>query len=116
MRFVCGKCQTRYTVPDEKARGKALKVRCKKCGNVISLRPEAAPSPEPAPEAQESTQMVDVEQLRRLQAEIREPAAASSPRVVRSPPAPKAEVPPPSEDWYAMVGGQQLGPFSRAQL
>lgn len=113
MRFVCGKCQTRYTVPDEKARGKALKVRCKKCGNVISLKPEAAaPEPDPEPMSQESTQMVDAEQLRRLQESLRAPASEPQSSPARRP----APPPVPTEEWFALVGGQQVGPLSRHEL
>ena len=38
MKFVCERCQTRYSIADEKVRGKILKVRCKSCQNVITVR------------------------------------------------------------------------------
>jgi predicted Zn finger-like uncharacterized protein len=38
MKFVCDRCQTKYSIADEKVRGKVLKVRCKTCGNVITVR------------------------------------------------------------------------------
>ncbi len=38
MQIVCPKCHTKYSLPDEKVAGKILKVRCKKCGNVIVVR------------------------------------------------------------------------------
>lgn len=37
MRFHCDQCRTRYVIPDEKIRGKALKIRCKNCGNVMTV-------------------------------------------------------------------------------
>jgi predicted Zn finger-like uncharacterized protein len=37
MRFFCDRCKTRYTIADEKVRGKVLKIRCKNCGNVITV-------------------------------------------------------------------------------
>ncbi|MBU1219885.1 zinc-ribbon domain-containing protein [Myxococcota bacterium] len=44
MNFVCDKCTTRYSIPDEKVAGKILKLRCKKCGNTIILKdPKADP-------------------------------------------------------------------------
>jgi len=45
MKFVCDKCRTKYTIADEKVRGKVLKIRCKNCGNIIEVRePSARPS------------------------------------------------------------------------
>ena len=38
MKFVCDRCQTKYSIADEKVRGKVLKVRCKTCQNVITVR------------------------------------------------------------------------------
>ena len=38
MKFSCDKCSARYSIPDEKVQGKVLKVRCKKCTNVILVR------------------------------------------------------------------------------
>jgi len=38
MKFVCERCQTKYSIADEKVRGKVLKVRCKSCSNVITVR------------------------------------------------------------------------------
>ncbi len=54
MKFYCDKCQAKYSIADEKVRGKVLKVRCKKCANIITVRePKApvagAPGASPAP-------------------------------------------------------------------
>ena len=38
MKFVCERCHTRYSIADDKVRGKILKVRCKSCQNVITVR------------------------------------------------------------------------------
>lgn len=38
MRFVCEKCQTKYTIADEKVRRKVLKIRCKNCSEIIVVR------------------------------------------------------------------------------
>ena len=37
MRFACEQCQTKYSIPDERVRGKILKIRCKTCGCLISV-------------------------------------------------------------------------------
>ncbi len=38
MKFVCDRCQTRYSIADEKVRQKILRIRCKTCGNVIVVQ------------------------------------------------------------------------------
>ena len=44
MKFVCDRCQTKYSIPDERVRGKVLKVKCKTCANVIVVREARRPS------------------------------------------------------------------------
>ena len=53
MKIECDKCGAKYSIADEKVRGKTFKIRCKKCSNVIIVRDKAAaaassPEPEPA--------------------------------------------------------------------
>lgn len=43
MKFYCDNCQAKYSIADEKVRGKVLKVRCKKCTFVITVREPRAP-------------------------------------------------------------------------
>jgi predicted Zn finger-like uncharacterized protein len=43
MRFACKKCKTKYTIADERLRGKAVKFRCKRCNTVLTVRAAAAP-------------------------------------------------------------------------
>jgi len=38
VKFHCDKCKTRYSIGEDRVRGKILKIRCKNCGNVISVR------------------------------------------------------------------------------
>src|SRR5678816_3475802 len=47
MKFVCDRCQTKYSIADDKVRGKVLKVRCKTCQNVITVREAGARPSEP---------------------------------------------------------------------
>ena len=44
MKFVCDRCQTKYAIADERVRGKILKVKCKTCGNVMTVREARRPS------------------------------------------------------------------------
>jgi len=38
VKFLCDRCKTRYSIGDDRVRGKILKIRCKNCGNVITVR------------------------------------------------------------------------------
>ena len=47
MKIICDSCRTKYSIADEKVKGKVFKIRCKKCSNIIVVRgnqpqPEAA--------------------------------------------------------------------------
>jgi predicted Zn finger-like uncharacterized protein len=43
MKFYCDQCQTKYAIGDDKVQGKILKVRCKKCGYVITVKEPTTP-------------------------------------------------------------------------
>lgn len=45
MKFYCDNCHAKYAIADEKVRGKILKVRCKTCEHVITVREPRAPAP-----------------------------------------------------------------------
>ncbi len=38
MKIVCESCQAKYSISDDKVRGKVFKIRCKKCSHVIVVR------------------------------------------------------------------------------
>lgn len=38
MKFYCNNCQQKYSIADEKAAGKVLKIRCRKCKSIIVVR------------------------------------------------------------------------------
>jgi len=42
MKIECDKCAAKYSIADEKVRGKTFKIRCKKCSNVIIVRDKSA--------------------------------------------------------------------------
>ncbi len=48
MKFVCKHCGSKYTIADDKVRNKVLKIRCKKCGNIIKIRDPKMPSTTPS--------------------------------------------------------------------
>jgi predicted Zn finger-like uncharacterized protein len=87
VKFVCDRCKTRYSIGEDRVRGKILKIRCKNCANVITVR------------------------------EGMEPGAASEASAAPAPsPAPaRGGAPPPSaleDEWYVSIDGQQSGPLS----
>ncbi|MFI5302408.1 MAG: zinc-ribbon domain-containing protein, partial [Polyangiales bacterium] len=42
MRFVCDHCKAKYSIADEKIRGKTMRMACRKCGHVLAIRGEGA--------------------------------------------------------------------------
>lgn len=66
MRFVCDSCRAQYMISDDKVGPKGVKVRCKKCGHTITVRPAGAPAakdsaPESAPVSPATTNGVGKE-------------------------------------------------------
>ena len=46
MKIICDNCRTKYSIADEKVKGKVFKIRCKKCSNIIVVHGnQAAESP-----------------------------------------------------------------------
>ena len=48
MKIVCDACAAKYSIADEKVRGKVFKIRCKKCSNIIVVRGSVSEAAEPA--------------------------------------------------------------------
>ncbi|MDY7229821.1 adventurous gliding motility protein GltJ [Hyalangium rubrum] len=42
MRFVCDSCRAQYMISDDKVGAKGAKIKCKKCGHMIQIRPTGA--------------------------------------------------------------------------
>ena len=38
MKIVCDNCSTKYSIADEKVRGKVFKIKCKKCSHIIVVK------------------------------------------------------------------------------
>ena len=51
MKIVCDSCGTKYSIADEKVRGKVFKIRCKKCSHIIVVRGGETGGPEATLEA-----------------------------------------------------------------
>ncbi|MEZ4460022.1 MAG: GYF domain-containing protein [bacterium] len=89
MKFYCEQCNTKYSIAEEKVRGKVLKVRCKNCGNIITVRDPQSPAPADA-------------------------SRKASPAAPPKPPGVPARV--PQTNWYYSVNGQSSAPMDLAVL
>jgi predicted Zn finger-like uncharacterized protein len=105
MKIVCGSCQAKYSIADEKVAGKVFRIRCKRCGEVIVVRgdqdsPEAAAgSAAAAPDTSHDNERT-VQGPTATQSQL--PAAASET--------------PADAIWHVVINGEQAGPYSPSQL
>ncbi|MBI1944409.1 MAG: zinc-ribbon domain-containing protein [Deltaproteobacteria bacterium] len=112
MKFSCDRCATRYSIGDDKVRGKILKIRCKTCGNIVVVREQtgavqatagvAASAGAAAPQPVASAG----------------PAVLAPPRQTQEPRAQQARAQPPQAqrgavDWYVAIKGKQHGPAKK---
>jgi len=126
MRFSCDSCGTKYSIADEKVRGKVLRVRCKKCGASILVKEDAAVDELEAEAGDDTTRVVKQDEVQRAMAEAglspQAPGAVPSGKFVANRPAAgKSTVgaPKPAPEkklWHAMLQGKQSGPFTRTEL
>jgi predicted Zn finger-like uncharacterized protein len=129
MKFQCDRCKTRYSIADERVRGKILKIRCKNCEAVITVREgmgggEAKQPARPAavkapsrPVAKSPT--IDSKPVLRgafekaMDSSSRPPSGfedGDSTMISDGPPPQQLE-----EEWYVSLDGEQFGPFSLRQ-
>lgn len=116
MKFVCDRCQTRYSIADEKVRQKILKIRCKTCDNVITVKDSAEPSGSTRGSAATSRASASMQAVRVSSTSL--PVATSRPPGTRPTTPP---VPPPRPDvgpveWHVAIDGTDAGPFNRLDL
>ena len=86
MKFVCERCHTKYSIADDKVRQKILKIRCKTCENVITIRDAVVVSDGAGPRA--------------------EPPPTPS----------QASRPQSSVEWHIAINGRQEGPLGLSAL
>ena len=107
MKFHCEKCNTRYSIADERVRGRVLKIRCKACNNVITVREAEAPALPPESAAGDSME----DALNNFTADDEHT------RVSNGPPLPSGGVAATEggDDWYVSFDGEQEGPLPLAR-
>jgi predicted Zn finger-like uncharacterized protein len=95
----CDKCNKRYSIADDKVRGKSVKIRCKQCQNLISVQ---------GPSATGQAAAVAVSASVPAAAAAAHLGGASPWEEERTRAMPAMDT---SSQWFAMVKGKQLGPF-----
>src|SRR5262245_60072810 len=98
MKIVCDNCATKYSIADEKVRGKVFKIRCKKCSHIIVVRggEGAAAAAEPAHDAGFPA----------------EEPAAPPPRAAT----PSAALGTGEAVWHLVVDREQIGPLTKEEV
>jgi len=142
MKFVCDRCQTKYSIADDRVRGKVLKVKCKSCANVITVREARGPSSalptlsgggargrtgaQAALSVPMETPAVDSERTQLAMSpfapeaegfpDLLTPSAPPAP--VRRPTGSLSSVPAGDDlvQWYMALDGNRTGPFTRTKL
>ncbi len=142
MKFVCDRCQTRYSIADEKVRQKILRIRCKTCGNVIvvqgdrgsasgaalgagasesfeSARTSVSSGPKPVPSSPKASPSSGPKSTP-AGARTAGPTAGSKVGAAGPPPIPTAGAGGPDPlggrvQWYVAIAGIRSGPFSRVE-
>jgi predicted Zn finger-like uncharacterized protein len=145
MKFVCDRCQTKYSIPDERVRGKVLKVKCKTCANLITVREARSPSvagmaslsaggsaaaaaarprsgvhpPIDAVENEERTQLAQAPVFPDAEGFPDLGAFAPAPPVAKRRPTGALAPAAAADDhvqWYMALDGNRTGPFTRQKL
>ncbi len=114
MKFACDSCGSQYMISDDKVGPNGVKVRCKKCSNVVSVKrapaapPEASPAPagpaygggEPSLEHELGHAFDSAFGGGPGQAEAARPAAGD-----------EVSSADPGQDWYVAIDDNQVGPL-----
>ncbi len=106
MKFSCDRCQTRYSIGDDKVRGKVLKIRCKTCGNIIVVREQI-----PTVQGEASGYAVPP-MLATAGGSGGVTSSHSSPPAASAPPPSAPTRPAGKIEWYIAIKGKQHGPAS----
>src|SRR5215470_10415157 len=94
MKIVCDNCSTKYSIADEKVRGKVFKIKCKKCSHIIVVKGQEIASDTPAAGFdQKETKVFDYSGF-----EGQKDGAAADPI------------------WHLVIDREQVGPLTLAEL
>ncbi|PKN45898.1 MAG: hypothetical protein CVU59_07705, partial [Deltaproteobacteria bacterium HGW-Deltaproteobacteria-17] len=91
MKVICDSCHAKYSLSDDKlTKGKTFKIKCKKCGHVIMVKPVEEGNAD-----EESTRVVDYNAMSGAQASAGEADA---------------------KIWHVAIGDKTDGPFTVAEI
>jgi predicted Zn finger-like uncharacterized protein len=110
VKFLCDRCKTRYSIGDDRVRGKILKIRCKNCANVITVREGMTADDDPARSAERGRPTTAAPLMSVAPAPANNGALASAFAEQLAKPPPALE-----EEWYVSIEGAQSGPFGLAE-
>ena len=145
MKFTCDKCHTKYSISDEKVKGKVLKIRCKNCSNIMVVREQKSADDGGAKEKKPNkslglASLAKKEEKRRVlqgpfggprqggaapalklaSQPASQPKGANAflyqPTTLSVPPGFSKDEPPIAEEWYLSVDGNQFGPMEFSEL
>ena len=113
VKFLCDRCKTRYSIGDDRVRGKILKIRCKNCANVITVR-EGMNALDDVAAADRRMRPTTAAPI--AAATTTAPTAGGGSALANAFVAQMTTKPPPAleEEWYVSIDGDQQGPFSLA--
>src|SRR5688500_13407205 len=104
MKIVCDACSAKYSIADDKVKGKVFKIRCKKCSNIIVVRGTAgaggADEPAPAQFDQKDTPVYDYGYD-----DAGAPAGAAAPTGADA-----------DAVWHVVVDQEQVGPLTVGEV
>lgn len=120
MKFQCDRCKTRYSIADERVRGKILKIRCKNCEAVITVREgmdavASAKHKAAKKRVVKKAPTIDSKPVlrnafERVMDSTQDDLAESERTVISEAPPQQLE-----EEWYVSLDGEQFGPFNLQQ-
>jgi predicted Zn finger-like uncharacterized protein len=99
MKIVCDKCSTKYSIADEKVRGKVFKIRCKKCSHIIVVKGNEGAAAADGGGAHDGAVDGGDEGATMVASSGADQAAVATDKV-----------------WYLVVGGEQIGPLTPAEV
>ena len=122
MKFLCDRCKTRYSIGDDRVRGKILKIRCKNCANVITVREgmpdaDAVEAGASVPRRKSTTTQAPTPEAAQLVGAAPASNGGGRSNALGAAFASAMAKPPPAleEEWYVSIDGDQSGPFSLAE-
>lgn len=131
MRFTCDACSAKYSIADDRVKGRILKIRCKACNHIITVRedekskpsrlPAAAPPAIPAETRKSATQDAIDSAFGPPPDDGEHTMVSSNPGLLlelqraTEKPAAAAAAPAAVEEWFVSFDGDQEGPLSLAK-